>query len=62
MKNVFYFTKAVFVLKIFKFLPWFFGHVEKQLDWKDKIHFKIYDVKTWLTNNYNTRIDQYPKK
>ena len=30
MKNAFYFTlKARFVLKIFKFLSWLFGHVEK---------------------------------
>ena len=29
-KNVFYFIlKALFVLKIFKFLSWRFGHVEK---------------------------------
>ena len=33
MKKVFYFTlKALFVLKIFKFLSWHFGHVEKRLD------------------------------
>ena len=30
MKNAFYFTlKAIFVFKIFKFLFWDFGHVEK---------------------------------
>ena len=30
MKNPFYFIlKALFVLKIIKFLSWFFGHVEK---------------------------------
>ena len=30
MKNAFYFTlKAIFVLKIFRFLSWLFGHVEK---------------------------------
>ena len=29
-KNTFYFTlKALFVLKVFKFLSWLFGHVEK---------------------------------
>ena len=29
-KNAFYFTlKAIFVLKILKFLSWLFGHVEK---------------------------------
>ena len=30
IKNAFYFTlKALFVLKIFKFLAWLFGHVKK---------------------------------
>ena len=29
--------KGLFVRKIFKFLAWLFGHVEKQLDWKDKV-------------------------
>ena len=30
MKNAFYFIlKALFVLKIFKFLSWHFGHVEE---------------------------------
>ena len=34
MKNVFHFTlKAPFLLKIFKFLSWPIGHVEK---WKSK--------------------------
>ena len=33
MKNALYFTlKDLFVLKIFKFLSWFFGQVEKRLD------------------------------
>ena len=33
MKNAFYFiSKALFILKIFNFLSWLFGHVEKQLD------------------------------
>ena len=33
MKNTFYFTsKALFVLKIFMFLSWIFGHVSKRLD------------------------------
>ena len=32
-ENAFYFTsKALFVLKIFKFLSSLFGHVSKQLD------------------------------
>ena len=34
----FYFTsKALFVLKILKFLSWLFGHVAKQLDKKIKL-------------------------
>ena len=33
MKNAFYFIlEALFVLKIFKFLSWLFGHVKK-MDW-----------------------------
>ena len=35
-------------------LSWMFGHVDKQLDYKDRINFKIYDVTTWLINNCNT--------
>ena len=45
MKNAFYFTsKAVFVLKIFKFLSWLFGHISKQLDRKDKVNFKFQTI------------------
>ena len=45
MKNVFYlFLKVHFILKIFKFLSWVFGHF---------FNFKIYDVTTWLKYNYN---------
>ena len=47
MKTGFYVTwKAFFALKIFKFLSWRIGHVEKRLDYKDNINFKIYDVTT----------------
>ena len=61
--NTFYFTsKALFVLKIFKFLSSFFGHVAKQLHQDEKVHFKFYDVTIWLTNNRNTHIAQYPEK
>ena len=48
--------KALFVLKIFKFLFRLFGHVKKRSDQKDKINFKIYNVTIWLTNNYNAHI------
>ena len=63
MKNAFYFnSKALFVLKVFKFLSWLFGHAAKRLDKKDKVNFKFYDVTAWLTNNCNTRIAQYLEK
>ena len=53
MKNAFCLTlKALFVLKIFKFLSWFFGHVEKRLELKDKGNFKIYHV----YNVYNKQL------
>ena len=62
-KNAFYFTlKAIFILKIFEFLPWLFDSVEKRRDWKDKVNFKIYEVATWLKNSYTTHIAQYLKK
>ena len=57
MKNAFYFTsKTLFLLKIFKFLSWFLVDVAEQLDKKDQVNFKFYDVTAWLTNNYNTHI------
>ena len=60
IKNASYFTlKAPFILKIFKLLSWNFGHVEKQLDQKDKVNFEIYDITAWLTKNYNIHIAQY---
>ena len=49
LQNAFYFIlKVLFVLKIFKFLSSLFGQVRN-----------IYDVKTWLTNNWNTHMAQY---
>ena len=63
MKNGFYFTsKGLFALKIFKFLYWIFGHLLKQLDKKDKVNFKFYDVTAWLKNNCNAHIAQYLEK
>ena len=45
MKNVFYFNlKALFVLKVFKFLSGLFSYVGNQLDKLDKVNFKTYDV------------------
>ena len=34
---------------------------EKRLDKKTKINFKIYDVTTWETKNYNIPITQHIK-
>ena len=63
MKNARYFTLwARFVLNMFKFLSWLFSHVEKRLDQKDKVNFKIYDVTAWGANNCNIHIVQYLKK
>ena len=57
IKNTFCFTyKALFVLKIFKFLSWLFGHGAKQLDNKRKVDFKFYDITAWLANNRNAHI------
>ena len=49
-------------LRYLIFYPDFCGHLGKRLDKKGKVNFKIYDVTDWITNNYNTYIDQYPKK
>ena len=45
MKKAFYLTlKSLFILKMLNFLSWRFGQAERQLDYKYKISFKIYDV------------------
>ena len=48
MKNAFYFfyflLKALFVLKIFQVLSSLFGYVEKRLDKKANVNFKIHDI------------------
>ena len=40
----------------FKFCPDIFDHVEKRLDKKGKVDFKIFDVINWEKNNYNTQL------
>ena len=58
MKNVFYFAlKVVFLLKVFVFVTFW-----SRLDKKDKVNFKVYDVKTWFTNNCNPYVAQYLTK
>ena len=45
IKSAFYFMlKTLFVLKIFEFFSWLYGHARKWLDKKTKVNFKIYDV------------------
>ena len=47
-KNAFYFVlKALLTLKIFTFLSWLFGHVEKN-GLIRKVSFEIYHVTAWL--------------
>ena len=52
MKNAYFRSKALFVLKILKLLSWICGHVPKRLDKINKVNFKFYDVTAWLTNKY----------
>ena len=53
MKNAFYFTlRALFVLRILKFLSWLFGHFEKTTRLERPSNFKIHNVTTWLANNW----------
>ena len=49
-------------LWVWKFYSDIYGHVGKQPDNRAKVNFKIYDVPTWETNNYNTHIVQDLKK
>ena len=44
--------KALFVLEIITFLPWLFVYVEKRLDKKTTVNFKIYDI----TENYAQKL------
>ena len=63
MTNAFYFLlKATYILEKFTFLSWLFGYVEKRLDKKAEVNFKIYDVTGLTVNNYNTHIIQHLKK
>ena len=56
MKNAFYFIlKANFVLKVFTFLYWLFGCVEKRLEKKAIVVSKFMTLE-WTTNNYIAHI------
>ena len=54
--------KTSFVYEIFKFLSLVFGYVEKWLDKKAKVNFKIYHITDWTTNYCNAHIAQYLNK
>ena len=63
MKNAFYFMlKALLIFEILTFTSWLFGYVEKRLDKKAMVNFKVDDVTDWTTNDHNTHIAQYFKK
>ena len=55
-------SKSPFIIETFLFLSWIFVYVEKRLDKKAMVNFKIYDVTEWTKNNSNTHITQYLKK
>ena len=54
--------KALFVSEIFTFFSWHFGYVEKRLDKKVMVNFKIHDIREYSINNYSTHISQHLKK
>ena len=64
MKNAFYFTsKALFILKIFKFLSWLYGQVIKQLEMIRKIRLILSFMMSPLGyQTINTHIVQYLEK
>ena len=48
MRNAIYFTlEGLSILKIFKYLSCLFCGVEKWIDWKNNVNFKIYNVTIW---------------
>ena len=49
------------MIRYLYFCPDIFGHVEKRLDKRAKVTFKIYDVINWEINNNNTHNAQYLK-
>ena len=52
----FFTLKSSFCSQDISIFSLLFSNIEKQLDEKDKVHFKIYNVATWETNNCNTHI------
>ena len=58
---LFHVLKTLLVLEIFTFWSWLFGYIEKRLNNKTMVNFKIY-VSDWTSNSYNAHIAKYPKK
>ena len=54
--------KIAKVLRFINVCPEFSGHLEKRLEKKAKIFFKIYEVIEWETNNHDTHTTQYLQK
>ena len=46
-------SKFFLFLRSLDCYPDVFGDVRKRLDKKAKVNFKTYDVRNWITNNYN---------
>ena len=53
--------KLFFFLRYLHFCRDVFGYVEKSLDEKAKVNFKIYGVTNWSKNYYNDHIARYLK-
>ena len=60
-KNFLFHVKSFFRSWDICMFSWLFGFLEKPLDKKVKVNFKIYDVLDWTANIYNTHITQYLK-
>ena len=55
-------SKKILCSRNVNFCPDVFGHVRNQLHKKAKVCFKIYGMRDWEANNYNTHIAHYLKK
>ena len=51
--------RALFVLEMFTFLSWLIVYLEKRLDKKSKVNFKIYGVTDWTTNHSEALIQRF---
>ena len=56
------FLNLLFFVRYLNFCPDIFDREGKWFYKKAKTNLKIYDVTTWLTNNYNKHVAEYLKK